>query len=111
MVSWERDVEAFICFQLIKFKGNSPEEENLQLQTALRPLLLSLRSIMRRPTASMETDCHHGVSNTLGEKYDKEKHYIMGVEGPENPPWDTQLSSETCDSPGTSLNLKPLMLI
>ena len=98
--------EALPCFRVITFKGDSQEEQDLELHTAPHPLLLSLRSMNAMANyfygdlpkgrsslllmscyggleEGMAFDCEQCLRNAFGEEYDPKEKYVMGPHGPE----------------------------
>eukprot|EP00960_Hanusia_phi_P054779 762771-Hanusia_phi.AAC.2 len=92
--------ESFSCFPLLRLKGNGEEEAELDLPTASRHLLLSLRSVNSMTNfhygklpeqatplqmscynmePGMRCDCETGLRNTLTKSQD----YAMEEYGPE----------------------------
>ncbi|EKX32764.1 hypothetical protein GUITHDRAFT_121070 [Guillardia theta CCMP2712] len=97
---------ALPCFRVITFKGDSQEEQHIELHTAPHPLLLSLRSMNAMTNyfygdlpngksslllmscyggleEGMAFDCSQCLRNAFGEEYDPKEQYVMGPDGPE----------------------------
>ncbi|EKX49776.1 hypothetical protein GUITHDRAFT_104740 [Guillardia theta CCMP2712] len=118
---------ALPCFRVITFKGDSQEEQHIELHTAPHPLLLSLRSMNAMANyfygdlpngrsslllmscyggleEGMAFDCELCLRNAFGEEFDPQEQYVMGPDGPEilssgNPVQGAARSPDSQNSP------------